>query len=179
MFQVDLSTLVNTVVGGILAYAVLVVVLRVSGKRTLAKWNAFDLVVTVALGSTFATVLVSGQTSLAQGVVGFAVLVGLQRAVAWVAVRWPPFRRWIKSDARLLLHDGTIDAQALRDERVTENEVRAAIRARGYGRVEDVAAVVLETDGSVSVIGRDNAGASALVGVRGVKDNTGQADKPR
>ena len=72
---------------GPLAYVSLVVLLRVSGKRTLAKLNAFDLVVTIALGSTFATVLLSQSVLLAEGVTGMIVLVALQYAVAWLSVR--------------------------------------------------------------------------------------------
>ena len=175
MFSLDPVTLLNTVVGGLLAYAALVALLRLSGKRTLAKWNAFDLVVTVALGSTLATVLVSGQTSLAQGLAGFALLVLLQRLVAWLALRHPRFRRWIKAEPRLLLKDGRFEQQALVDERVTENEVRAAVRANGYGRLEDVAAVVLETDGTVSVIARERGLGSAMQGVAGAGDTEERA----
>ena len=71
------NALLRTVVIGFGAYVALVTVLRVSGKRTLSKWSAFDLVVTVALGSAFASALVSKDVSLVQGVVTFAVLAGL------------------------------------------------------------------------------------------------------
>lgn len=80
---------------GMCAYAALVVFLRTSGKRTLAKMNAFDLVVTVALGSTLATVLLSKDVALVEGVLAFAVLIALQFGIAWLSVRrvWPPWTR--------------------------------------------------------------------------------------
>jgi uncharacterized membrane protein YcaP (DUF421 family) len=62
------GSIARTAIVGVLAYAALVVLLRISGKRTLAKMNAFDLVVTVALGSTLATILLSKEVSLASGV---------------------------------------------------------------------------------------------------------------
>ena len=68
-------SLLRTAVVGILAYAALVHFLRVSGKRTLSKMNAFDLIVTVALGSTLATVLLSSSVSLATGALAFALLI--------------------------------------------------------------------------------------------------------
>ena len=77
---------------GTAAYATLVVVLRVSGKRTLAKLNAFDFVVTVALGSTLATILLNSTVSWAEGAVALAVLAGLQFLVAVVASRVPDAR---------------------------------------------------------------------------------------
>jgi len=77
---------------GVLAYVALVVFLRVSGKRTLSKMNAFDLVVTVALGSTLATVLLSKDVALAEGVLAFALLISLQFVVTWSSVR----ARWVR-----------------------------------------------------------------------------------
>ena len=154
---------------GALAYAALVAMLRVSGKRTLSKLNAFDLVVTVALGSTLATVLLSKDVALAEGLLAFALLAGLQWAVAKLSLRSPRFSRLVKAEPRLLLHRGRFLDGALRDERVARGEVLAALRASGVADAAGVAAVVLETDGSLNVI-RDapaGAGASTLEGVAG------------
>lgn len=79
------SDLGQVLATSLLVYPTLVLVLRVSGKRTLAKMNAFDLVVTVALGSTLATILLSADVSLAEGVLALVLLVGLQLAVAWMS----------------------------------------------------------------------------------------------
>ena len=144
--------LVRIVVVGTAAYAALVLILRVSGKRTLAKLNAFDLVVTVALGSTLATVLLSKSVALADGLLGFALLVGLQYAVAWLSVRSPRYGAVVKSEPSLLLHRGRFLEGAMRRQRVTQEEVVSALRSSGLARPEDAAAVVLETDGSLSVV---------------------------
>lgn len=139
------------VVGG-LAYAGLILVLRISGKRTLSKWNAFDFVVTIALGSTLATVLLSKDVKLAEGLTAFVLLVGLQFILTWIAVRSDNADRLFKSSPTLLLKRGEfIDAKMLAT-RVTESEVLAAVRASGVASLGDVEAVVLETDGSFSVV---------------------------
>lgn len=78
---------VRVLVVGTLAYVALVFFLRVSGKRTLTKMNAFGLVVTVALGSTLATITLSRSVALVEGVLAFALLLGLQLAVTWFSVR--------------------------------------------------------------------------------------------
>lgn len=75
MFFNDEFSLLRVVIVGTLAYLSLVLLLRVSGKRTLSKMNAFDLVVTVAIGSTLATVLLSKDVALADGVVAFTLLI--------------------------------------------------------------------------------------------------------
>src|SRR5919106_4441321 len=72
---------------GTLAYAALVLLLRISGKRTLTKLNAFDLAVTVALGSTLATVLLSSSVALAEGVLALGLLISLQYLITWLSVR--------------------------------------------------------------------------------------------
>lgn len=90
-----------------LAYAALVAMLRVSGARTLSKLNAFDLVVTVALGSTLATVLLSGDVSLAEGVLALVVLVLLQFVVSRVSFRWRAVERLVKSEPVLLYRSGS------------------------------------------------------------------------
>lgn len=170
MFFDDWEGIWRTVVVGVLAYLVLVAMLRTSGKRTLAKMNAFDLVVTVALGSTLATILLTADVALAEGATAFAVLIGLQFVVAAAAVASRGFRDAVKSTPRALVVDGAIDDGALRDERVSREEVTAAIRGAGFGSLDAIAAVVLETDGSFSILSKEKIGdRSAFDAVRGAE----------
>lgn len=152
------TPLLRTLVVGTAAYVALVAILRISGKRTLAKMNAFDLVVTVALGSTLATILLSRDVSLAQGVAALALLVALQFAITWTSVRWRAVRALATGEPVLLVRNGELLPQALVRARVTEDEVHAALRGHGVGALERAAAVVLETDGSFSVIRREDVG---------------------
>lgn len=142
----------RTLLVGLFAYVGLVAVLRITGKRTLSKMNAFDLVVTVALGSTLATVLLSKDVALAEGAAAFLLLAGAQFAVTWTSLRSRRFRRWIKAEPRTLLLDGEILAEALVAERVTREEIEAAVRGSGYADLSKMALVTLETDGSMSVV---------------------------
>ncbi len=158
MFYDNAYGLLRVVVVGALAYAILVMMLRISGKRTLASMNAFDCVVTVALGSTVATVLLSKTVPLAEGVLGFVLLIALQYGVAQLSQHVPAIEKLMKSNPRALLLDGVIDCDALRKERVSVREVEAAVRKAGLGDMANVVAVVLETDGSFSVIAQDKAG---------------------
>jgi uncharacterized membrane protein YcaP (DUF421 family) len=166
--------LARTLVVGVLAYASLIVALRCSGKRTLSKMNAFDLIVTVSLGSTLASALLNKGVALAEGVLAFVTLVCLQFAITWTSVRVPWFRRFVTGDPLMLLERGEFLPAALRRARVTEGEVRAAIRSAGVCDVRAVTAVVLETDGSFSVVHRGDgtAPSSSLEGVQrlGAKD---------
>lgn len=148
----DWHGLWRTLLVGVLAYIALVTLLRISGKRTLAKMNAFDFIVTVALGSTLATVLLSKDVALAEGVLAFMLLIGLQFSVAWLSVRSPWVEELVKSEPTLLLYRGQLLRPAMRRERVSQAEIESAVRQQGFADPADVAAVVLETDGTFSVI---------------------------
>ena len=150
----DGQALVRTAVVGVAAYVALVAMLRISGKRTLAKLNAFDFVVTIALGSTLSAVLLDRSVSLAQGVLALAVLIGLQLAITWTSVRFKRLRTIVTGEPRTVLRNGAFIEEAMKAVRVTEEEVRAAVRGAGHLDVAGIEAVVLETDGSFSVVPR-------------------------
>ncbi len=151
MFFDTWSDLVRVVVVGTCAYVALMVLLRTAGKRTLAKLNAFDFVVTIALGSTLATVLLSSSVALAEGVAALALLVGLQYVVAWASVRSRRVERLVKSSPTLLYRHGFLN-DAMRRERVTVDEVEQVARSQGHANLDSVGAVVLETDGTLSFL---------------------------
>ena len=153
----------RVVVVGILAYAGLVLMLRISGNRTLSKMNSFDLVVTVAFGSTLSTILVNKDVSLALGLAALALLVVLQLVITWCSVR-SSFINDIMTSPTVLVLDGHLRRDALKRVRVTEDEVLAAIRQQGQGALEDIDAVILETDGSLSVIPSSQAGNRSAYG---------------
>lgn len=173
MFFDSWQGIARTVIVGVLAYTALVALLRVSGKRTLSKMNAFDFVVTVALGSTLATILLSKDVALAEGVTAFTTLIVLQFIIAWLSVRSAAVRKIVKSEPRLLFHQGEFLDSALKYERVTREEVISAIRAQGYPLLDHVEAVVLETDGSFTVLClAQGQRATALRGVNGWDDES-------
>lgn len=143
----------RVVVMGVCAYPALVVTLRIAGKRTLAKMNAFDLVVTVALGSTLSSILTSKDLALVEGLVALLLLVGLQVLVAFLSSRSERANRVVKSEPRLLVRNGVLLESAMQAERVTEDDIWAAVRKQGLSAIADAEAVVLESSGDLSVVG--------------------------
>jgi uncharacterized membrane protein YcaP (DUF421 family) len=158
--------LLRTAILGVLGYTSLVFLLRISGRRTLSKMNAFDMVITVALGSTLATVLLNKNITLAEGALGFALLIGMQFVVTWFSVRTSWVRNLVTGEPALLFYEDRMLRDAMRKARVTENELHAAVRAAALPSVEQVHAVVLETDGSFSVIKKASGNDSSLAGVK-------------
>lgn len=148
------TSLLRILVVGVCAYAMLVCMVRVAGKRSLAKMNAFDLVVTVALGSTLSTIIVARDVALTDGLFALGLLLALQTSVAWSSSRWRPFARFVKATPAVLYREGEFDWRSMRDERITREEVLAAVRGRGLASLGDVTQVVLESNGELSVQAR-------------------------
>jgi len=167
MFFDSAHDLLRVVLVGTLAYIGCIVLMRISGNRTLSKMNSFDLVVTVAFGSTLSSILITKDISLAEGLLAIALLVGLQFVITWLSVRSSAVNSIIKTAPTLLLKNGHTLDDAMKRVRITKDEIRTAVRQQGIGSLEKVAAVVLETDGSLSVIPDEKLGSgSTLDGVR-------------
>lgn len=153
--DIDWTVAWRIVVSGVVGYAALIVSLRLAGKRSLAKWNAHDFIVTVALGSTLATGFLSQSVPVTGAVIGAAGLLLLQFIATWLSVRWRGFEQLIKSRPAIVVFDGRMQTDTMRHERLTEAEVCAAARTHGLGSLDDVAAMVLEAGGELTVITRD------------------------
>ncbi|MCF3936019.1 DUF421 domain-containing protein [Acuticoccus sp. M5D2P5] len=163
----DAARPVQVAIATILSFALLVLLLRISGKRTLTDLNAFDFVVTVALGSVLATTILSPSVALVDGFTALVALVVCQAVVASIAVRSESARRAIKSEPTLLVRNGRLLTSAMRRERLTEADILSAIRAAGQASLDEVTAVVLETNGELSVIeNRPPEGEAALAAAR-------------
>ncbi|MBF4607300.1 DUF421 domain-containing protein [Curtobacterium sp. VKM Ac-1393] len=148
---------------GVAAYVLIVCVLRVSGKRTLSQLNAFDFIVTVALGSTLATILLSSDVSWSEGALALALLAGLQLGVALISSRVGGFRRLVTARPAVVLTHGQMHGDALRKNRLAESDVLQATRSSGIGGVELTAAVVLEANGTLSVISEQQFGTGSAL----------------
>jgi len=151
LFQ-NWSGIVRTILVGSMAYVTLVLFLRISGKRTLAKLNAFDLVVTVALGSTLSAILLQESIAFAEGAAALALLILLQFLVTFCSVRSERVASVIRSEPALLVRNGQFCHQAMKRERITEDEARSAVRSSGGEDIADVQSLILESGGTLSVV---------------------------
>ncbi len=164
MFYDTINGLLRVLVIGPVTYAWLIAVLRVTGKRTLAQLNAFDFIVTVALGSTLATVVLSSTVAWVEGALALALLAVLQFIVAVISVHISWVRRMLTSKPTVLLRDGNPIQDALLRERISHDSLLAAVRGAGVGGLEMVSVVVLETNGKLSVISAQQLGSGSAVG---------------
>lgn len=146
------DSIFRTIVISVLAYIALVLLLRISGKRTLSKMNAFDFIVTIALGSTLATVLLNKDVALADGVLAFALLISFQYIITYMSVRSKKVSNLVKSIPTLLVYRGEMLEHAMKKERIARDEIFAIVRKKGLYDLKEVDAIILETDGSLTLI---------------------------
>lgn len=184
MFLEDWSELLRIFVSGLVSYIAIIIILRASGKRTLSKWNMFDFIVTIAIGSLLANVIVSKSNRILEGIFAVAVLVAFQFIITFSSTRWDWFKKIINADPTLLYYRGEYIRDLMKKKRVVKEEVLAAMRSSSIGSVDAVEAVVLESDGSFSVIEKSESGSadSALENVEGYerfKDNNSNENKDK
>lgn len=147
---------IKLIIISVVSFVSIVFILRASGKRTLSKMNAFDFIVTVALGSVLATTIVNYQTSFWNGLITFCMLVIMQYIATWLSIRFKPIRALLKSAPSLMFYDGVFNEDNLKKERVNKSELQQSIRKAGYVSFDDIAAIILESDGTLTVMDKSN-----------------------
>lgn len=150
------SSLPDVVLRTAIVYLFLVVVLRLSGKREVGQMTVLELVAILVISDAVQNSMVGDNSSLWGGLVAVLTLVGLDVALRRLARRSKRVGKAIEGEPRLLVRSGRLLRAAMKEEGVETEDIQAAIRSHGLTRIEDVRAAVLETDGSISVIPRDD-----------------------
>lgn len=171
MFFSSWQTIGETILLGALAYVGVVASLRISGKRTLAQMDAFDLVVTVAVGSILATMILDSKVVLLQGLTAVAVLIVLQVIAAWLAMKSSLMQRIIKAEPELLYYKGQYFEKVMKKKRILKEELLHSARTNGISSLDEVEAAILEPNGSISFVGKiDRSKYSTFSGIEGMQE---------
>lgn len=136
-------------------YGFLVLAIRITGKRQIGQVSVLELVAILVISDAVQNSMVGENTTLWGGIVAVVTLLGVDRAIQAVTARSRRLRDAVEGEPRLLVRDGRLLERALRDEKIDPDDVRAAVRAAGLTRIEAVRLAVLETDGTISVIPRE------------------------
>jgi uncharacterized membrane protein YcaP (DUF421 family) len=147
----DWQELGMTAARGLLVYAVMLVVIRVLGKRTIGNFTAFDLLVALMLGEVVDEIIY-GDVTVAQGLVAIVVVAAAKYVTAWLTFLSEPLNKLFEGKPRELVKHGELVRDGMRAELMSELEVMAALRLQGVSDMREVKRAVLEVDGQVSVI---------------------------
>lgn len=145
----------------VVVVVVLLVGFRVLGKREMAQLSVYDLAMLFALSNAVQNAMTAGRGNLAIGLATSSTVVIAAWLLTRVLLRRPRLTARVIGSPTIVVHDGHVLVGRLRRERVTDAELRAAVRAYGLEDMRDVALAVLEVDGSISVVPRPAGGPSA------------------
>jgi uncharacterized membrane protein YcaP (DUF421 family) len=150
MFQLPLPVL-EKLLRPVIVYLVLVLLLRLFGKRELAQLNPFDLVVLLSLSNTVQNAIIGDDNSVSGGVIGACSLLAVNWIVVRILFRSPKLTRLLEGRAAVLIRDGQIDPKALARESLTKTELLEVIHRQGFEHVSAVRRCELEPNGTFYV----------------------------
>ncbi|HEX4758178.1 MAG TPA: YetF domain-containing protein [Terracidiphilus sp.] len=150
MFQLPLPIL-EKLARPVIVYLVLVVLLRLFGKRELAQLNPFDLVVLLSLSNTVQNAIIGDDNSITGGVIGAVGLLGINWLVVRTLFRSKRLTRMLEGHATVLVHNGRVDLKALEHESLTREELIEVIHRQGFESVDQVRKCELEPNGTFYV----------------------------
>ena len=135
-----------------IVYIVIVIALRLFGKRAAGQLSTLNLVVLLIVANAVQNAMVGENTTLIGGLLAASVILGLDLALNRIADHWRPLREWLDGVPSLLVENGVVDAAALREEGVSDRELATALRQNGLLTAAEARAVYLEPNGAFSVI---------------------------
>ena len=150
----DAKELVLTAARALAVYALMLVVVRALGKRTIGNFSAFDLLVALMIGEVVDEIIY-GDVRFLQGTVAIVTIAGLALADGWLAYLSPRLEVFLEGKPTIVMRDGEFDRRGMRKERMTVRDVLSHLRAQGVVDVREVRVAVVENDGSLSVIKHD------------------------
>lgn len=136
-------------------YAVVLLGVRLSGKREVGQMTPFDLTLLLLLSNSVQNAMVGPDNSLLGGIAAAATLLILNYLIAEVAGANRRFRKFVQGQPSLLVHDGQVIASHMAKEHVSMDALHCALREHGINGLKDVALAVLEVDGSISCLKYD------------------------
>jgi uncharacterized membrane protein YcaP (DUF421 family) len=151
------------IVRTVAVYAFLVVALRIAGKRQLAQFNAFDLVVLITISNAVQNAIIGPENSVVGGFIGAATLLATNHVVALLAYRIPPLRTVLQGREDVLYRQGKVNQRAAARERITPGELLTAARRQGAHSLDEVEEIALEPNGNIVVTLKREAASSEIM----------------
>ena len=140
------------VLRAIAVYVALLLMVRLSGKRSVGQFTPFDMILLILLGTAVQNSLIGEDVSLLGGLLLAGTLIALNHAVGWITARSRRLHALIEGVAVKIIEDGVLDKDRLRNEGVSEMDLDEALRRAGLEHVSEVRRGWLETDGHITLI---------------------------
>lgn len=152
LFFDNIDKLGRIVLTAVTVYVLIVIITKVSGKRSTSQLNNFDWIVTVMIGSLGASTILLKDIPFIEGASSIVALYVMQFLVTKYASISPQFSSFILSEPRIVFYQGQFLPDAMRAERLTRQELECAMRSEGVNSFDDVEAIVFESDAQLTII---------------------------
>lgn len=149
------ATLLLIAARTLIVYTALLLGLRLTGKREVGQMTPFDLVLLLLLSNAVQNAMTGPDTSVSGGIVAAITLLLANAFLTRLAGQRRQLRKWVEGTPRLLIHAGQVVSENLAKENLTVDELHQALREHGVASIADVGMAVLEVDGSISVLKKD------------------------
>jgi uncharacterized membrane protein YcaP (DUF421 family) len=151
--EVDPQELMLTAARALAVYALMLVVIRALGRRTVGNFAVFDLLVALMLGEVVDEIIY-GDVSFLQGTVAILVIAAAQSANAWLSWWDHGWDKILEGTPTVVVRNGALQEDGMRSERMNGKEVVAHLRGQGIRDLREVELALVEEDGSISVLKR-------------------------
>ena len=139
------------VLRGVIVYAFLILILRVTGKRQIGQLAPFDLVLLLVLSNAVQNAMNGGDNSITGGMISAGTLILLNSFIGRLTYKSKTLERIIEGRAEIVIHNGELYDDIMKKEKITHHELLAALRAAGCNSIEEVHCAILENTGQISV----------------------------
>lgn len=150
------TTLFVVIVRTAILYSLVVIVMRLMGKRQLGELQPYELVITIMISDLASLPMQDTRLPLLLGIIPIITMLIIQIFVSEIQLRSEKIRSIIDGKPSILLRNGKIDTKALREQRINIDDLMEELRVNGYFNIDDIAYVILENNGQISVIPKAN-----------------------
>ncbi|PKG64690.1 MULTISPECIES: DUF421 domain-containing protein [Pseudoalteromonas] len=170
MFFESWSEITRIVTTTLIIYPFLILATHLLGKRSFAKMNNFDWIITVAVGSILGSAILLKDVVIVEVLVAVSLLLFLQYLLTWISAHFSTFDKVVKTSPQLVFFDGEYIEAAMKDTRLTSTEVEGSVRKAGFGDLSTVMAVVFEADGELSIVPKSEKYDQLIMKLRNPRD---------
>jgi len=142
------ATLIRTII----LYFTVIISIRLMGKRQIGELQPGELVITILISECAAAPIQDLNRPIINGIMAILALVILELLISAIALKWPLARRAIDGHPLIVIRDGIIDQKALKNLRLSVNDLMEELRIQGYFFIQDIAFAIVETNGKLSIM---------------------------
>ena len=156
LYYTPMEQILNIMLRCTVVYLLILIGLRLVGKRHVGQLSILDFVLILLVSNAVQNAMVGDNNTLWGGIIAAGTLLLLNYILSLIFYRWGLAERFFEGTPTLLVHNGVMIKPHLQIEKITEEELERAIREHGIDSILNVKSAIMEADGAISVVGKQN-----------------------